>query len=66
MRLNAVNTRKYAPVLHTNSHAKVILEREKGTTRVVELSSHVCSSFPSSVLSSVVALSLRHSPTMRV
>ena len=35
----------------------MILEREKGT-RVVEWSSHMCSSFPSSFLSSVVALYL--------
>ena len=44
-------------LFYTRILIRVILEREKGT-RVVELSSHMCSSFPSSFLSSVVALYL--------
>jgi len=36
--LNAVNTRKYAPVLHTNSHTRDSGERERYSRRRVVFS----------------------------
>jgi hypothetical protein len=57
-----VVVRVNAPVLNTNSHAWFWRERKVLVSSSCLL---ICFSFPSSFLSSVFALSLRHSPTCK-